>query len=101
MRKKLNAVKTYAVDIFTTEIFNKLEKGNELMNYLRIDPDQNLIDLPKNSVDLVTSNMSIHHYSDKEAMFTEIRRVLKPGGHFFFKEHDVVETDTELTKKLN
>ena len=32
------------------------------------------------SVDLVTSSFSVHHWPDAEAGFTEVRRVLRPGG---------------------
>ena len=33
-------------------------------------------------------------------MLTEVRRVLKPGGHLFFKEQDVPENDSQLRQKL-
>ena len=33
-------------------------------------------------------------------MLTEVRRVLKPGGHLFFKEQDVPEHDSQLRQKL-
>jgi SAM-dependent methyltransferase len=36
--------------------------------------------LPDASLDLVTSSFSVHHWPDAAAGFTEIRRVLRPGG---------------------
>jgi ubiquinone/menaquinone biosynthesis C-methylase UbiE len=38
------------------------------------------IPLADASVDLVTSSFSVHHWPDAEAGFTEVRRVLRPGG---------------------
>jgi SAM-dependent methyltransferase len=36
--------------------------------------------LADGSVDLVTSSFSVHHWPDAAAGFTEVRRVLRPGG---------------------
>lgn len=38
------------------------------------------IDLPDNSVDLVTSNLGINNFAEPEQVIKECRRVLKPGG---------------------
>ncbi len=35
-----------------------------------------------NSVDLVISNCTINHASDKPAVWSEVYRILKPGGRF-------------------
>ena len=45
-----------------------------------------ILNLPFNarSFDLVTANMVVEHLSDPLAQFSEIRRVLKPGGRFIF-----------------
>jgi SAM-dependent methyltransferase len=40
------------------------------------------LDLPSASADAVVSNCAINHAPDKEAVFREIRRVLRPGGRF-------------------
>lgn len=40
--------------------------------------------LASHSVDLVTSSFSVHHWQDAEAGFTEVRRVLRPGGRAIF-----------------
>jgi SAM-dependent methyltransferase len=36
--------------------------------------------LPDDSVDLVTSSFSVHHWPDAVAGFSEVHRVLRPGG---------------------
>ncbi len=40
------------------------------------------LDLANHSVDVVISNCAINHAADKEAVFWEIHRVLRPGGRF-------------------
>lgn len=40
------------------------------------------IPLPDAAVDLVVSNCTINHASDKAAVWSEIHRVLRPGGRF-------------------
>jgi len=40
------------------------------------------IPLPGNSVDVIISNCTLNHASDKEAVWAEMFRVLRPGGRF-------------------
>ncbi len=40
------------------------------------------LDLPDGIADVVVSNCAINHAPDKEAVYREIRRVLRPGGRF-------------------
>lgn len=44
--------------------------------------------LADNSFDHVTIADALHHFNDIEATFTEIRRVLKPGGRLYIMEFD-------------
>jgi SAM-dependent methyltransferase len=44
------------------------------------------IPLPTGSVDVVISNCVINLSEDKERVFAEIRRVLKPGGEFYIAD---------------
>lgn len=48
--------------------------------YLQSPIDQ--LPLPDGSVDLVISNCTINHAADKAAVYSEIRRILRPGGRF-------------------
>lgn len=41
------------------------------------------LNVPSESFDLVYIANAIHHVQDRSKMFSEIRRVLKPGGRFF------------------
>jgi SAM-dependent methyltransferase len=41
------------------------------------------LDVPENAFDIVYIANTIHHVTDKERLFQQIRRALKPGGRFF------------------
>ena len=76
LKKILKVEKVYLADI--AEI--------DSPDYIRVV--DNKIDLPDNSVDLITCLVCIHHFTEILEMFSEIRRVLKPGGLLFIREHD-------------
>jgi arsenite methyltransferase len=40
------------------------------------------LDLPSASVDVVISNCTINHAADKQAVYAEIHRILRPSGRF-------------------
>ncbi len=44
------------------------------------------LDLPNNSIDVVVSNCVINLSPDKKRVFSEILRILKPGGELFFSD---------------
>ncbi len=44
--------------------------------------DLEALDLPGGMADVVVSNCTINHAPDKEAVYREIRRILKDGGRF-------------------
>jgi len=48
--------------------------------------NEELIEIPGESVDVVISNCVINLSPDKEKVFSEIFRVLKPGGEFYFSD---------------
>jgi ubiquinone/menaquinone biosynthesis C-methylase UbiE len=49
-----------------------------------------LLPLPDQSVDLVFSSMSFHHWEDQRKALKEIVRVLSPGGRFCLADHTAV-----------
>lgn len=51
-----------------------------------VQGDATLLPLADNSFDTVVMLGGIHHVPDRQALFEQIFRVLKPGGVFFFRE---------------
>jgi len=57
-----------------------------------IDTSNYIIDLPENSIDLITAFMSLHHLEPKKGLpsiLESMRKVAKPGAYFFIRDHDV------------
>src|SRR5579863_59449 len=76
--------KAYGLDM-TEEMLalaneNKRKAGAKNVEFLRGEIEH--IPLPDNSVDVVISNCVINLSSDKDRVFREALRVLKPGGRF-------------------
>jgi SAM-dependent methyltransferase len=59
--------------------FDPAVRGIELLNR-----DLGKIGLPDGCVDLVMSRSVMEHVEDPLAVYSEINRVLRPGGHFIF-----------------
>ncbi|NTV90577.1 MAG: methyltransferase domain-containing protein [Clostridiales bacterium] len=84
--------KVVAVDI-SAEMLKELklkadEEGRD--NIEVIECDGRDIPLPDGSVDLICSNMYLHHIDDPETAVREMKRLLKPEGRVFLadlKEH--------------
>lgn len=67
----------------TSEMLERARAGQQKLGLTNVEFHQSTIDklpLPDNSVDCVISNCVINLVPDKLAVFSEILRVLKPGG---------------------
>lgn len=70
---------------FTDEMLEKANMNNKKMGFQNVEfvkGDIEQIPLPDDTFDVVISNCVLNLVPDKEKGFSEIRRVLKPGGHF-------------------
>jgi excisionase family DNA binding protein len=94
--------KVVAVDI-SGEMLKELRKKAEnegISNIETVESDGCDMPLEKASVDVVCSNMYLHHIEEPENAIIEMKRVLKPKGILFladFKEH----SNTELKEKMH
>ena len=64
--------------------FNETFKDQPHVRFEKMDAAK--MDFPKASFDIVCISNSLHHMSDPEPVLDEMKRVLKPGGHFFVAE---------------
>lgn len=70
---------------FTEQMLLKAEENRKKLGYTNIEfvrGDIEEMPLPENSYDIVLSNCVLNLVPDKQKAFSEIMRVLKPGGHF-------------------
>jgi SAM-dependent methyltransferase len=59
------------------------------------------MDFPDGSFDTVCISNSLHHLADLEAALVDIRRVLRPGGHFIVSEmYCDDQSETQMTHVL-
>jgi arsenite methyltransferase len=74
----------YGIDIsdgmLATARENALKFGVTNVKFLQGDLEN--LDLPNETADLVVSNCTINHAADKDAVWSEIFRILKKGGRF-------------------
>ena len=85
---------------FTDAMLSKARGNNSTLGYRNVEfvkGDIEDMPLPSNSFDVVISNCVINLVPDKSKAFSEIFRVLKPGGHFCVSD---VVTKGELSDKM-
>lgn len=65
--------------------------------------DQNHLNFPPASFDLVFSSLTIHYSADWVSIFSRIHQILKPAGQFLFSTHHPIKwgAQTTRTKTIN
>jgi ubiquinone/menaquinone biosynthesis C-methylase UbiE len=61
-------------------------RQNPASNLHFVQGDATRLPLVDGAFDSVFMLGGVHHVSDRRALFTEVRRILKPGGRFYFRE---------------
>ncbi len=85
LKQQFRKAQIYQADL-STEMLKKSRKQTSRFfskNYF-LCADANQIPFVKNSFDLVFSSLMLQWCNDPDAVFSEIKRVLKPGGVFLF-----------------
>ena len=72
---------------------------NKVAHYKVFGVAQHLPFAPE-SFDVVTANMVVEHLEDPAGTFREVRRVLSPGGLFFFHTPNSAAFPTALSRRL-
>jgi ubiquinone/menaquinone biosynthesis C-methylase UbiE len=70
---------------FTEEMLRKARRNAKILGYTNVDfipGDIEEIPVEEESFDVVISNCVLNLVPDKQKAFSEIKRILKPGGHF-------------------
>jgi arsenite methyltransferase len=87
---------------FTDEMLVKANDNNKKLGYTNVKfvkGDIEEMPLPDNQFDVVISNCVLNLVPDKKKAFSEIYRVLKPGGHFCVSDVVIKGTLPENLRK--
>jgi len=74
------------VDISPAMLEKARLKYNSTENFIFVQGDATMLPIESNSFQCVIMLGGVHHVSDREKLFSEIFRILKPGGRFYFRE---------------
>jgi arsenite methyltransferase len=97
-----SAGKVIGID-FTPEMIHKARENAEKLGFNNIEFRQGDIEdmpLTSNKVDVVVSNCVLNLVPNKHKVFSEIYRVLKPGGHFSISDIVLEEALPEKWKQV-
>ncbi|CAF0763543.1 unnamed protein product [Adineta steineri] len=84
--------------IFGSDIYEGQSKD---ITFIKVDESQSTINLPDNSIDLITSFVTFHHISQIEKTITELFRILRSGGYLILREHNCKNDRSLAAKYLN
>lgn len=70
----------------STNMLRAAQKRYPDARFVFIQGDATDLPLQDESLDSVVILGGIHHVNDRAGLFSEVRRVLKPGGRFYFRE---------------
>ncbi|CAF3966455.1 unnamed protein product, partial [Adineta steineri] len=84
--------------IFGSDIYEGQSKN---ITFIKVDESQSTINLPDNSIDLITSFVTFHHISQIEKTITELFRILRSGGYLILREHNCKNDRSLAAKYLN
>jgi SAM-dependent methyltransferase len=73
------------VDISVTMV-EAARRAHPAADLVFVQGDATRLPLADDAFDAVFMLGGIHHVNDRAALFREIARILKPGGHFYFRE---------------
>jgi len=85
LKQQFKKAQIYQADISVEMLKNSRTQSSRFFSknhYLCADANQ--IPLPNNSIDLVFSSLMLQWCNDPDAVFAEVKRVLKPNGVFIF-----------------
>ena len=88
----------YGIDITDTMLEKARRTAEKLgvRNATFLQADLEALPLPDAQADWVTSNCVLNHASDKQAVWREIARILKPGGQFAVSDIYAIEPIPEV-----
>ena len=78
--------KGVGADVSIKMLEGALKEHSTKDNLFFIQADATRLPLKKNSFDSVFILGGIHHVPNREKLFQEVSRILKPGGYFYFRE---------------
>ena len=82
---ELNISNSYCADITVPEY------KYQNLNYLHIDPNNNYLDIPDSSIELITAFVSLHHIKNLKEMISELDRIsIQDNTYLIIREHDCI-----------
>lgn len=100
--RKFNVNDVYVIDRYCEERFVDLREKEDNFDIKYIQSSGTYIGLKDNICDFLIAFVVIHHVDDIPNLILEIKRIVKPGGMVFVREHDVrTNRDVEYIDKVH